>query len=180
MNAFTRTSSLNRLRSGFSLVEVALAVAIAALGIITCLGLLPEGMEMSKKTASLAINSNIVEQIIRDIENASGWRTLKPTYQPPSGFPAAGTPPTEQDQRKYYDYQGTSVPEGDTSIAMVASIDYNQTSPVPGPERGQDQQFLARVIIRIAATTNSDYEFNDEQQQAGSFQTFFHYVAKQR
>ena len=180
MNTALRSSFNQRLRSGFSLVEVALAVAIAALGIITCLGLLPEGLEMSKKTASLAINSNIIEQIIRDVENASGWRTVKPNYQPPAGFPAAGTPPAEQDQRKYYDYQGTPVQEGDNSIAMVASIDYGQMSPLPGPDRGRDEQFLARLVIRIAPTTKVDYEFNEQQQQSGSFQTFFHYIAKNR
>jgi uncharacterized protein (TIGR02598 family) len=44
--------SLNtRAAPGFSLVEVTLAVAIAALAMITLLGLLPQGLEMSRKSA---------------------------------------------------------------------------------------------------------------------------------
>lgn len=58
-------------QAGFSLVEVTLAVAIAALAIITLLGLLPQGLEMARKTAMMVNDSNILEQITHDMENAT-------------------------------------------------------------------------------------------------------------
>ncbi|OYW26293.1 MAG: hypothetical protein B7Z47_07745 [Chthoniobacter sp. 12-60-6] len=61
----------SRSRAGFSLVEVALAVAIAALAIITLLGLLPQGLEMARKTSLMVSDSNILQQITHDM--GSEW-----------------------------------------------------------------------------------------------------------
>ncbi len=159
---------------GFSLVEVALAVAIASLGIITCLGLLPEGIEMSRKTSLLAINSNVLDQIIRDIENARDWKALKANYAPPTGFPTGGAPAGPDDQTKYYDYQGTPVTASSPNIAFVAKIDYNLQCQLPGD--AADQNFLARLRIRIANTSNAQYAFPVPAN--GLYATFYHLVSK--
>jgi uncharacterized protein (TIGR02598 family) len=168
---------LNRRRAlagGFSLVEVALAVAIASLGIITCLGLLPEGIEMSRKTGLLAINSNVLDQIIRDIENARNWRALKENYAPAPGFPTGGAVAAANDKRKYYDYQGTPVPANSPNISFVALIDYDQLCYLPGDP--VDQNYLARLRIRIANTSNAQYGFPVPAN--GLYSTFYHLVSK--
>lgn len=169
-------SSFSRLASNkaFSLVEVALAVAIASLGIITCLGLLPEGIEMSRKTGLLAINSNVLDQIIRDLENARDWRALKSTYAPPAGFPNGGAVAGQDDRKKYYDYQGTPVTASSKEIAFVAVIDYDLNCNLPGD--AAEQNYLARIRIRIANTSNPQYQFPVPAN--GLYSTFYHLVSK--
>lgn len=84
------------LAKGFSLVEVTLAVAIASLAIITLLGLIPQGLEMSRKTGLLTNNSHILEQIIRDLENTQ--------------FSLLPAPGAATNQRRYFNDQGQEVP----------------------------------------------------------------------
>ncbi|MBE7496323.1 MAG: Verru_Chthon cassette protein B [Verrucomicrobiaceae bacterium] len=156
-------SPRRRSSSGFSLVEVALAVAIAAVGIITCLGLLPEGLEMSRRTAELAINSNILEQVIRDVENA-GWPYLS----------------TQNGQtRKYFNDQGTEVQRDSTDLTYVVEIDYSIPAYLPAttPAAGL-QTNLKRLIIRMATSTNPDIQFAGR--NPGLYTTFNHMVAKDR
>jgi uncharacterized protein (TIGR02598 family) len=165
----------NRSRAaGFSLVEVALAVAIASLGIITCLGLLPEGIEMSRKTGLLAINSNVLDQIIRDVENARDWKAIKANYVAHPGFPSGGTVAGPEDRTKYYDYQGTAVTASSPNIAFVAQIQYNLTCMLPGETA--DQRYLARIRINIANTSNPAYNFPVPAN--GLYATFYHLVSK--
>ena len=177
---------------GFSLVEVALAVAIAALGIITCLGLLPEGLEMSRKTAQLAINSNILEQIIRDAENAS-WPVLKPAHGLPSSYPmqtdggaASGTA-----LRLLYDSQGTKVPNTSNQVAFVAEVGFNGTCVLPGNPASANEPFLARLVIRVANSQDPNFQFPSAAPSTGSsgggtststvsYLTHYHLVAKTR
>ena len=166
--------SKNFSNQGFSLVEVALAVAIASLGIITCLGLLPEGIEMSRKTGLLAINSNIMDQVVRDIENARNWKALKANYNAPAGFSQGGDLAGEDDKTKYYDYQGTPVPANSNKIAFVVKIDYDLNCFLPG--ENADQPYLARLRIRIANSSNPSYAFPVPSN--GAYVTFYHFVSK--
>ncbi len=154
-----------RLNLGFSLVEVALAVAIAALGIITCLGLLPEGLEMSRRTAELTMQSNILEQIIRDIEKAA-WVDI-------AGGPAR--------QNRYYDSQGIQVAEDSRDITYVVEIDASVECDYPGSN--EDSKFhkelqnqLQRLVIRIATSSSTDYDFRGK--DPSLYTTFNHYVAR--
>ncbi|MFO1439168.1 MAG: Verru_Chthon cassette protein B [Verrucomicrobiaceae bacterium] len=156
----TRPSS-----DGFSLVEVALAVAIAAVGIITCLGLLPEGLEMSRRTSELAITSNILEQVIRDVENA-GWPYLV-TVQ-------------GSKVKKYFNDQGTEVAQDAKDITYFVEIDYSPLAYLSATNPSVDglQQNLKRLVIRMAATSNPDYKF--EGKNPALYKTFNHLVAKDR
>lgn len=175
---------------GFSLVEVALAVAIAALGIITCLGLLPEGLEMSRKTAQLAINSNILEQIIRDAENAS-WPVLKPAHGLPASYPmqtdggtASGAP-----LRLLYDFQGSKVEATSGQISFVAEVGFSGTCVLPGNPSSANEPFLARLVIRVANSQDPEFQFPSTSSQGSSgsgaattvnFLTYYHLIAKNR
>lgn len=148
---------------GFSLVEVALAVAIAAVGIITCLGLLPEGLEMSRRTAQMAINSNILEQLIRDVENA-GW----PYLNIQTGK-----------VKKYYNDQGSEVAEDAKDLTYVVEVDYSNPAYIPAASNDLKlQSNLKRLVIRIATTTNSKFEFTGK--NPALYTTFNHLVAKDR
>ncbi|WP_395751896.1 Verru_Chthon cassette protein B [Prosthecobacter sp.] len=155
-----KRSSLRRVSSaGFSLVEVALAVAIAALAIITLLGLLPQGLEMSRKTALLNTNSSILEQIIRNLENMK-W----------SDIPTSGV------TTKYYSDQGLEVTSDSKEISFVAEIDYSKQATLPQSETLEP--YLNRVIIRVATSSSPTFKFGTDNRM--SYSVFNHLIAKSR
>ena len=163
-----KTSRQSPNHSGFSLVEVTLAVAIAALALITLLGLLPQGLEMSRKTSQLTNNSNILEQIIRDLENTQ-YSTL----------PAAKV-------RRYFNDQGSEVQQGDENITFVAEIDPEQLAflPLADAQMNYANAFnnnrgnLRRVVIRVATTSSPDFQFGENNRV--SYSIFNHLIAKTR
>jgi uncharacterized protein (TIGR02598 family) len=157
-----------RSHSGFSLVEVALSVAIAALALITLLGLLPQGLEMSRKTSLLTNNSYILEQIIRDLENTQ-YSTL----------PAAKV-------RRYFNDQGSEVQQGDNNITFVAEIDPEQLAFLPLADAqmtyanpfNNNRGNLRRLVIRVATTSSPDFQFGENNRV--SYSIFNHLIAKTR
>ncbi|OYW76121.1 MAG: hypothetical protein B7Z37_10235 [Verrucomicrobia bacterium 12-59-8] len=154
-----RAFPLGSSRAGFSLVEVALAVAIAALAIITLLGLLPQGLEMSRKTALLTTNNSILEQIVRNLENMQ-W----------SDIPTTGV------ANKYYTDQGLEVASDSKEISYVAEIDYQQQATLPLTEN--QEPYLHRVIIRVASSSSPSFKFDPANRI--SYVVFNHLIAKSR
>lgn len=148
----------HRRQSGFSLVEVTLAVAIAALGIITLLGLMPQGLAMSQKTSLMVSNSNILENVIRDLENAQF--SLLPTAK----------------VRRYFDNDGYEVKADSPDITFIAEIDPSRPAALPRAEA--TQLYLKRMIIRVATTSNPSFEFGANNR--ASYVTFNHLIAKTR
>lgn len=150
----------SRAVSGFSLVEVTLAVAIAALAIITLLGLLPQGLEMSRKTALMTSNSNILEQVARDLENA--YFNKLPT----------------QVLTKYFNDQGAEVKQDSKDIVYVVQIDPDVQYPASLPKSATNQLYMKRFIIRIATTSSPDFKFGEDNRI--SYSIYSHLVAKTR
>ena len=145
--------------SGFSLVEVTLAVAIASLAIITFLGLLPQGLEISRKTSLLTLHSNVLEQIIRDLDNAA-WDTM----------------PTSENERRYFDDQGVEVDASSERLSIVVQMDFSQETNLPVND--DPQRFLRRVLVKIATTSNPEFKF--ETTNKLSYSRHHHLVARSR
>lgn len=146
--------------NGFSLVEVTLSVAIASLAIITLLGLLPQGLEMSRKSGIAVSSSNIMEQVTRNLENTQ-WSLM----------PAKG-----KKVRYYYNEEGAQVTEDSKELTYLAELEF--MGPAYLPKVNAQQQFLNRVKIRIANTGNTKFEFGTTNQLS---YTVSHYlVAKTR
>lgn len=155
-------SRIERSQYAFSLVEVTLAVAIAALAIITLLGLLPQGLDMSRKTALLTNNSNIMEQIVRDLEN-SQFSLVKSLKGSSDG------------ERYYFNDQGLKVASSSNNISFVALVTIESTAPLP---RASDiPDYLCRVVVKVASTADPQYKFETTKNGLG-FSTFNHLVAK--
>jgi len=171
----TSLPSRRRYTVGFSLVEVALAVAIASLAIITLLGLLPQGLEMSRKTGLLAINSNILEQIIRDLENTQ-FSLLPAQGTTQTTVPSGGGNALAEISRRYFNDQGQQLEQQSKDIAFVAEIDF--TLPASLPQTELNQPFLRRVVIRLAASADPEFKFGENNRL--SYSIFNHLFAKTR
>jgi uncharacterized protein (TIGR02598 family) len=149
--------------AGFSLVEVTLAVGIAALGIIAVLGLMPQGLEMSRKTGELSAQRQITEQIVRNLDQKA-WNDLI----------TANTTFT-----LYYDDQGLETTATAPTQAFIVRV---QILPLASlttlPLGGNGEPYLAKAVIKIATTTNPQFNFADQNNR--NYVTMIHYIAKAR
>lgn len=148
-----------RLRSrGFSLPEVTLSVAIAALGIISILGLMPQGLEMSRKTGQLAAHRQIVEQIIRDLDQTD-WVNLPVNVK-----------------TKYFDDQGLELLTA-SAPTMSYIVKYEIAAINPNlPKNDTAEIYLRKVTIKIATTVNVAFDFSEANMRR--YNTFNHFLAK--
>src|SRR3569832_590014 len=80
-----RTTQIRKLRqqAGFSLVDVLLAIAICAIGLLALVGLIPTGMEASRRAADDSLVASIGNNIMQ-------WRRVAP-YSYPAYFPPGST-----------------------------------------------------------------------------------------
>jgi uncharacterized protein (TIGR02598 family) len=73
--ALPRVGFTRRTRAGFSLVEVALAIAIVAFAFIALIGLLPTGMQVFRGSMDTA-NENWIMQDINSILQTTPWSSV--------------------------------------------------------------------------------------------------------
>ena len=152
MKVFSRPKLSLPRSAGFSLVEVVLAVGIMALGVVTILGLLPHGMEVSRKTANELAESRIVDSIVGDLQGVK-WG-------------AGGLPETEViGQNRYFDDQGLEIEPNDPDLEGLLSYVVNVELPpmdvrVPTNQVGAPANVnLRRVVIRIISAPLKEFNF---------------------
>jgi uncharacterized protein (TIGR02598 family) len=92
--------SKSRAVSGFSLVEVALALAILAFSMLTLLGLLSEGVGSYRDAGAQSAMVNIATMVVRDLQTTppGAFPETSPVYNfkipPPQGAASGTTPQT--------------------------------------------------------------------------------------
>jgi uncharacterized protein (TIGR02598 family) len=146
--------------AGFSLVEVTLALGIAALGIIAVLGLMPQGMEMSRQTAMLAAQRQITEHIARGLDQKR-WLDI-----------------TNTATFVYFDDQGLEVNSSSPMLAFVARVEpVNLLTGVTLPSGSQGEPFLKKVLIKIANSPRPQFDFDDVNKRR-EFVTMTHFIAR--
>jgi uncharacterized protein (TIGR02598 family) len=128
------TSSMRRnsgARSGFSLVELVLALGIVSFAFVSLLALVPTGVTIFRETMDTTIGSQIVHRIINDAQ-----QTDYPTL--------VATTSTE----RYFDDQGNEVESLDDSIYTVQTT---VTAPTSLPNTSTpDSTSLATVVVKLA------------------------------
>ena len=130
-----------RLRSAtaFSLVELTLALGIAAFCLITLFGLLPVGVQTNRNATSQTAATNILTDVIADIRaTARATASATPSQLYSIAIPAAGSS-NMTPQLFYLDGSGRSA----ASIAPVSptpfqpryvlSVTFPQVNPTPTP-----------------------------------------------
>ncbi len=154
--------TLRKLRShGFSLPEVTIALGIAAFGITTVLGLLPQGLNNIRKAGDVTAASRISQHILGAIDQTAPQGT-----QPP--------------RRYYFDAYAVPVdPAGrkKDEIAYVAEVGAPAADlQLPGSTAQANDAFLQRIVVRLKQTPAIDYNF--EQANPASYKLYSHVIAK--
>ena len=127
------------------MVEVTLAVAIAAVAMITFLGLLPMGLETSRKTSTRIANANMLEQVVQNLDGLL-W-----------GANNGNVPSLGSKQRLYFNEEGTQVPSGSTDMTYLVEVEYR--GPANLDKNSGTQSFLQRALIRIQTPTAQGFSF---------------------
>lgn len=143
MKRTIRGTSARQLSKGFSLVETVLAMAVMGLAVTVLLGLLPHGMEMSRKAGVSAGESRVTTDILAELSQQD-WASL-------AGYDG---------QTFYFDDQGIRIREGDDElVSYVAQVRMPVPVQLPGSPVNSDD--IKRVIINVAATPKRDFSFRD-------------------
>lgn len=149
---------LSRLSAGFSLVEVTIAVAIAALGFLTLLGLLPQGINMARNSAEMSVGSKIMLKLSGEMQSMAWNRITWTGYGPLRYFTNEGRELTADN---------TSQEDLVSSLAFVASIHVPQKpldvylpAGASGSGNGTAESYLRRVKICIATSADPSFDFN--------------------
>ncbi|MCG8602186.1 MAG: Verru_Chthon cassette protein B [Verrucomicrobiales bacterium] len=185
-------SNSARFQRGFSLVEVTLAMAIAAVALVSIIGMVPQGLQTMQEAGDQAIEARIHQQILNELQMA------------PYGDPTTSSTMDEYHEFEiYYDDQGEeigdsssdddvkgsfghvysariSVPkQGDATPTSVGGADFEgfQFSSVADPD--QVNNFLRPVIIEVAAVSGRGSDFDWELESNKRFiSSYRSYVVK--
>jgi uncharacterized protein (TIGR02598 family) len=139
-------------RAGFSLVEVVLAVGIMALGVVTILGLLPHGLEISRQTANELAESRIIDSIVSDYQ-AMTWTEFNTAADATAA-------------NRFYDDQGLSIDNGDadamaTDLTYVVKVEIPEPNVVlPSDANLPPNQNLRRLTIKVVAVPEQNFNFD--------------------
>lgn len=146
----TKQTRRDRLRRGFSLIEVTLALGISVLGITTVLGMLPQSLDSIRKASDLSADTHIVEQIMGEVtqaqwQDAGGGDYLSYTY---SG------------KRYYFDggAQELKTRSPGLELAYVAQVTVEAAgAALPG---GEADANLRRITVRVRNSPLRNVDFD--------------------
>lgn len=133
----------------FTLVEVAVAMAIFSFGIIAVFGLLPGGLSVLSNITHTTTSSQIIERISADIRQTD-FRDLA------SGIPSATI--------RYFNDQGT---ETDQSNGYIYAVQVKM-QPAAGLLISGDNAYLVQVHITVAYNPSQKTEIFDEPESASA------------
>jgi uncharacterized protein (TIGR02598 family) len=138
--------SKNAHRSGFSLVETVIAIGIMALAVTALLGLLPQGIEMTRQAGNENAYARILSSVRAEI-NKVAFRDLAQLEL----------------KRLTFDEQGVRIFQAGgagTPVAYVAEVDFNGrgNNPIALPGGGPEVA-IENFSVRIAASPLQDFNF---------------------
>ncbi len=145
------------LQDGFSLVEVTLALALAAFGLVAVVGLIPTGLQQVKQSSAESVAVNILSKLVSDVRNS-----------PTSGTNAAIPIRSATTGKAYFDvngrFLGTSGATPDSIYAVSWQVrEKNSTTGVPAnvhlavcwPAVSSTPTGLAEAVVPLDSGTPS-------------------------
>ena len=136
---------------GFSLVEVALALAVAAFCLLTLVALLPVGLRSYKNADDQGVMVNLATMVVRDLQATPSGAANSPRFK--FLVPAAGGAPDANPQILYVDASGVATglinaaPTG-VSLYRICVAFY--------PPTGAGQKLATTVRIQITSPALAD------------------------
>lgn len=133
-------------KDGFSLVETVMALGIMGLAITALLGLLPHGIEMSRKAGNASAQARIVDTISTRLNNMN-----------------FGAIAAQNGVRMMFDDQGVQVDQADAAVSgvYVARVVVNgggAGAKLPGV--ATPQPLLQAVTVQVAPTPKFNFNFD--------------------
>ncbi len=142
-----------RLSRGFSLPEVTIAIGIAALGLTSVIGLLPQGVETLKKAGDVSTETRITQHILASIAtadwvNAAGADILTGEFE---------------GRRYYFDDLAVELNASNPGpdVAYVAEVSLPQADislPASGGSAAADP-YLRRVMVKVRNSSSPSVDF---------------------
>ncbi len=136
---------------------VTIAVAIAALGFLTMLALLPQGLAMARNSAEMSVGSKIMQRLSGEMQSMSWNRVTWTGYGPLRYFTNEGREMTRAD---------TSPEDLAASLAFVASVyvpekplDVVLPSGTSGGGAAIAETFLRRVKLCVSTSSDPSFDF---------------------
>ena len=175
--------------SGFSLVEVTLAIGITAIALVSLMGMLPKGLQTLQRANDKAVMGRIHQQILGEIQ-LTPWE-----------LGSGGTSPLDafDGEIRYYDDQGIELPQNESGgfnhvytaritipnpgsglPSSVGSTNY-QGITIPGENAaGSPDEFMRLVLVEITSLSAPDFlanpksEFDNisDPKQVSTYRTF--------
>lgn len=118
---------------GFSLIEVVIALGVAAFALVTLMGLLPSGLKTFKGTMNSAVGSQIAQRVFSDIQIAD-WSSLTST-------------------NRFFDEQGNELTSSNALNCIYwvnVSIDPNSGGSSSTTFLGNTSTNLATITVKVA------------------------------
>jgi len=145
-----------RVVRGFSLVEVALALAILAFSLLTLLGLLSEGVGSYRDAGAQSTMVNIATMVVRDLQATPPGTATESSPEfgftvPAAGGAASGTSP----QTVYVDVNGAATATTVGAAPTSNSIFRVSVYFTPPASAGQKTATVARILITFPAQADS-------------------------
>ena len=106
-------------QTGFSLVEVTLALAIMAIGLIAIIGMIPQGVQSSRDAADNTLVATIAHDAFSEMRRQA--LTTWPPGLPDVYYDAAGTNIPTQPQDRYFHIKATSQAGAVPNLLVVAA-----------------------------------------------------------
>lgn len=142
----TLSNSVHQRPSAFSLIETVLALGIMGLAITALLGLLPHGIEMSRKAANVSAMSRILDTIQSRLASNS-FAALKDLRSTTLHFDDQGVA-----------VEDTGNEQSSTYVVRVKPGDGGGGALLPGSK--DPESTLLRFSVEIAATGNTKFDFD--------------------
>jgi uncharacterized protein (TIGR02598 family) len=152
---------------GFSLPEVAIATAIAAVSLVTIVGLLPQGLQSVQKSSQVSNEARIVRELLGEIQ-LMDWGVF-------DGKKYKNLDSNVMATTFKFDAEGGKIPDGSnnmTDLAFVAQATYAGTRiapQFPGAQNPNPNSIV--LLIQIAPTNNPKYSFDNAPPNTYSVQT---------
>jgi uncharacterized protein (TIGR02598 family) len=135
-----------RSNGGFSLVEVALALGIAAFSLVTLMALIPVGLHNYQQADNQTVMVNLATMVVQDLNTSTGTTTSRFQFPIPTTY--AATPPL---QTVYVDSSGYA-PAGSLNQPPTASSVYRITVSFIYPDTPPNTSPVA-TVARILITS---------------------------